>query len=95
MLDITFSKEVMADIAYNDCPEGFEKIEDKIIDHSRWSVIHQMIFSHNNKFYSSTYSVGATEQQDEGAYEYAPAEVKCQEVKQVERVIKVWENVNA
>ena len=89
-----FKKEVLADVAYDDCPDGFEKMEDKIVGTSRWSVRHEMVFRFMDKFYISSYSAGATEQQDESPYEYdgdKDGMVECGEVHQVEKTIKVWE----
>jgi len=86
-----FKKEILANVAWNNCPEGYEKIEDKIEDISRWSVSHSMVFKFEDRYYESYYSVGATEQQDEEPYEYADDEIECEEVKQVEKVVKVWE----
>ena len=45
-------------LPYDCCP-----IEDNIIDTSRWSIIHEIIFEDGGKFYRTTYSVGATEMQ--------------------------------
>jgi hypothetical protein len=66
--------------------------ENRIIDNSRWSISHEIIFEHEGKFYQTYYSVGATEQQDESPWEYED-EVECVEVQQVEKVVKVWEPV--
>ena len=67
--------------------------EDEIIGHSRWSVEHKIIFDYNDKFYQTTYSIGATEMQEERSWENEE-EVECQEVRQVDKIIKVWEPVN-
>lgn len=67
-------------------------VEDRIIDTSRWSTIHELIFTYQGKHYQSTYSCGATEMQDEGPWEYEK-EVECTEVQQVEKIVKVWEVV--
>lgn len=67
-------------------------IKNTIIDHTRWSVIHEIIFHHEGKFYSATYSKGATEQQDESPWEYEEL-VECTEVHLVEKTIKIWEKV--
>ncbi len=60
------------DIAFGDNPE-FELILDEIVDHSRWSVIHYVVVKRVNdgKYFSSGYSLGATESQDERPYEYS------------------------
>jgi len=65
----------------------YETIEDIIIDHRRWSVIHKRIIKYENKFYIYRYSVGATEMQYE---DYDPGEmIECPEVfpKKVEVII--------
>lgn len=71
-----------------------EALERKIIGTGRWSIHYEIIFKYNDKFYRTTYQEGATEQQDESPWEYEP-EVECTEVKQVEKLVKVWEPVNA
>lgn len=79
-------KEIMREMAYSG-----DKLEDKIIENTRWSVVHEMVFPFEGKFYQSVYSVGATESQDESAYEYADDEIEVTEVHQVEKTVKVWE----
>jgi hypothetical protein len=68
-------------------------IRNEIIDHSRWTVSHERIFEHDGHLYSTTYSVGATEQQDESPYEYDDEEIECPEVAAVERTVTVYEVV--
>ncbi|MDN9010043.1 hypothetical protein [Brevibacillus laterosporus] len=73
--------------------DGVEVISDRIVDQSRWSVYHDIIFKWiDGKYYSTGYSVGATECQDERPWEYED-EVECIEVHQVEKMVKVWEAV--
>jgi hypothetical protein len=60
-------------------------IYNKIIDHTRWSVIHEVVFKFNDKFYKTTYSIGATEMQDNRPWDYEDPEVK--EVKPEERKV--------
>ena len=69
-------------------------IVDEIIDHTRWSVVHWQVFKHEDKYYSTSYSVGATESQDESPYEYDKDELECPEVKPVEKTITVYEVVD-
>ena len=57
-------------------------VEDNIIDTTRWCVVHEIVFKHEDKLYQTTYRVGATEQQDERPWEY-DKEVECTEVKPV------------
>ena len=51
---------------------GYEIVLDDIIDNSRWSIIHSIVIKNitNGKFFESSYSVVATEQQDESPWEY-------------------------
>lgn len=84
-----FKKEMLQDLSYDDCPDA-EKIEETIIDKTRWSIIYKMIFKFEDKFYLSTYKVGATEQQDECPYEYDSDEIECQEVKAQEVTTIKW-----
>ena len=64
-------------------------IEDKVTSVSRWSVNHSIIFEHDGKFYRTTYSCGATEYQDEWAWDYEDT-VTCVEVEQKEVLTKQW-----
>ena len=69
---------------YDCCP-----IEDNIIDTSRWSIIHEIIFENGGKFYRTTYSEGATEMQWEEPWEYEE-EVECEEVELREVTVNKW-----
>lgn len=64
-------------------------IVDNIIDTTRWSIIHEIVFEDNGKFYRTTYSEGATECQDERPWEYED-EVECEEVELREVKVKKW-----
>ena len=55
-------------------------ISNDIEGHSRWSIHYEAVFQHEGKFYRTTYSVGATESQDEQPYEYEEGEIECPEV---------------
>ena len=84
-----FLKVTLRKIVYNDFAFA-ELIEDKIVDTSRWSVLHVMIFKYKDKFYTSSYSVGATEQQDEQPYQYAADSIECPEVRAHEVMTIEW-----
>lgn len=95
-----FQRKFLQDLTYGDHdPIIVELIEDEICDNSRWSITYSMIFKvvATGKYYSTCYSRGATEQQDEGPYEYSPAEIECTEVepKKVEVIqyVTVKENI--
>ena len=70
-----------------------ETIKDEIIDNNRWSIIHERIFKWEGKFYKTTYSVGATEIQDECPYEHDEALIECPEVEPVPEVIIVYKEI--
>ena len=65
---------------------------DKIIDTTRWSEIHELIFVHEGKFWRTSYSQGLTEMQDESPWEHVTL-VTCTEVQLVEKIVKVWQEV--
>lgn len=67
-------------------------IVDRIIDTTRWSIVHEIVFEDNGKFYQTTYSEGATEMQDERPWEYED-EVECEEVELREEKVKKWMSV--
>lgn len=70
-------------------PYDCELIEDDIIDTTRWSIVHEIVFEDNGKFYMTTYSEGATEYQNKRPWEYED-EVKCTEVELKEVKVKKW-----
>jgi len=67
-------------------------IVNRIVDTTRWSIIHEIVFEDNGKFYMTTYSEGATEIQDERPWEYDD-EIKCIEVELKEVKVKKWIHV--
>ena len=68
-----FSKDYLMDEL--DLPYD-NTIVDRIVNTTRWSIIHEIVFEDNGKFYMTTYSEGATECQDERPWEYDD-EIKC------------------
>lgn len=82
-----FTKRFLQDAMYDD----EAKVEDRITGHRRWSVEHTRVFRHDGKFYRTSYSVGATENQDEGPYDYDPDEIECEEVFPREKTVTVYE----
>lgn len=61
---------------------------DEQFETTRWSSHHELVFSYDNTFYTTTYSQGLTEQQDETPFEYDDNEIECFEVAPVE-VVKI------
>lgn len=53
-----FSKDYLMDEL--DLPYD-NTIVDRIVNTTRWSIIHEIVFEDNGKFYMTTYSEGATE----------------------------------
>lgn len=68
----------------------YNAIEDDVIDTSRWSILHEIVFQDNDgKFYKTSYSVGATECQDEAPWEYED-NITCYEVEKKKVVVEKW-----
>lgn len=88
-----FSKQFLLDTLYAD-EGGGRLISNELIDHSRWSVIHSIVFEAAGKFYQTTYDRGATEQQEQSPWEYEGNEIACIEVFPVLRTITVYEPVS-
>lgn len=65
-------------------------IVNRIVDTTRWSIIHEIVFEDNGKFYMTTYSEGVTEMQDERPWEYDNDEIECTEVELKEVKVKKW-----
>jgi hypothetical protein len=60
---------------------------------NRWYATYRIVFQHEGKFYQTEYDEGLTEYQDT---ELWPVKfLDCPEVQLVEKVVKVWEPVNA
>lgn len=79
----TFDKEILQGLACEDYDSDlYEIMEDEIIDTSRWSSIYKQVFKdkQTGKFYTTTYSTGATECQDEQPYEYESDTITLDEV---------------
>lgn len=82
-------KKFSKDYLRNELDLPYGAILDKIIDTTRWSIIHEIVFEDNGKFYQTTYSEGATECQDERPWEYED-EIECYEVELREVKVKKW-----
>lgn len=67
----------------------YNSLEDEIVDISRWSIHHRIIFENNGKFYETYYSEGATEMQSESPWEHN-SEIECTEVELREVKVKKW-----
>ena len=87
---LEFDGEIGRQIAFGDS-DDFTLLEDKITSHGRWTVTHCVIVQRNIdlKYFRSHYYVGATESQDQQAYEYDKA--VFEEVVPVQKTITVFE----
>lgn len=77
------------DFLINELDLPYENVYERIIDTNRWSVIKEIVFEYEDKFYMTEYSEGATECQDESPWEYED-EIECVEVELKEVVVKKW-----
>jgi len=84
---LLLTAEQARDILYED-NKDFEIIKDEMYANSRWSINYYLVVQRisDKKFFASSYSRGATEQQDEGPWEYED-EVVFEEVFPVEKVV--------
>lgn len=76
---LSITTEEAINLAYGDYdPAKYEVVSNKIVSTSRWSNISEIIIQtiSDGRFWRDTYSKGATEQQDEGPYEYGEPNFK-------------------
>ncbi len=82
----TFDKDYLV----NELDLPYAAEEDHVVDNSRWSINHEIVFKDKDgKYYSTAYSVGATECQDEGPWEYED-QVECTEVEKRQVMVEKW-----
>ena len=83
--------EEARNIAWDDSAD-FRMVEESVYDTSRWSIHKTGICEHieTNKFYELSWSVGATESQDEGPFEYESGDIELYEVVQKEVTVTKW-----
>ena len=82
---LNFTAQRARQILYGD--DAYRIIRDEITDVGRWSIHHYIVIQRieDGRFFADTYSVGATESQDESPWEYTPPAFT--EVFPVERLI--------
>lgn len=66
-----------------------DEVESKLVDQSRWESIYEVVYKIDEKFYLGSYAKGSTEYQETDWNQ----EVELVEVRQVEKIVKVWEAV--
>jgi hypothetical protein len=72
--------------------DGLTLIADEVTGNSRWSAQHEVLFKHEEKLYSTSYSKGLTEMQDEQPWDYEN-EVECHEMEAYERTVVSYRRV--
>jgi hypothetical protein len=92
----TFKKEDLLELLDGET-EALKPVKDKVVGNSRWSIQHSLVFQDktSGRFYEVEYSVGATEQQDEGPFEYEGDDIEVTEVRPQQRTVTVYEPVPA
>lgn len=87
-----FNKEDLIDLLMSDELEINGKTAKVVLDEqfetTRWSSHHELVFSYDDTFYTTSYSRGLTEHQDETPFQYDDNEIECFEVAPVE-VVKI------
>jgi hypothetical protein len=84
-------KDIAQELTCSDECEGYKVVERRICDTTRWSIISMLVIEKDGKYYASSYSNGATEQQDESPFEYDKDEIEFKEVHKVVKIISVFE----
>ena len=89
---LTITKEEAREVIWED-HDDFDLVRDDLVDTSRWSEIHDVVIKRlsDGKFFMDSYSVGATEVQDERPWEYS--DPNFVEVVPVEKTVIVYEEV--
>jgi hypothetical protein len=87
-----FSKEFLRRTLIDDTEARI--IEDTIVDHRRWVVVHSVVFKYNERHYMVCYDAPATECQDVRPFENEPDIVEVPEVKPVMVEQRKWVRVH-
>lgn len=89
-----FTRDELVELGLPDECEGGRVLSDRIVGTTRWAIVHEVVWRVNDQpegmAYRAQYRVGATEQQDERPWQ-CQSQVTATEVREVERVVKVWE----
>lgn len=64
-----------------------DEVECKLVDQNRWESIYEAVYRIDGKFYFGSYAKGSTEYQETDWNQ----EVELVEVREVEKIVKVWE----
>jgi len=70
---------------------GGTTICDEVTSVGRWSIYYRRVFQFEGRYYATTYSVAATEAQDESPYQDEPDVIDVPEVFPVQQQVTVYE----
>ena len=85
-----FKKEFLQEDVLEEVNSDVKIVQDEVIDFGRWSVLHDLVFGYENKFWNVSYSRGATEQQYESPFEHDSDEISCTEVQPIQKTITTY-----
>lgn len=86
-----FPRDHLKLLASGDEPGGYCIKLNEIRDRSRWAVEYELVFSHGGQLWGTHYRRGATEEQDEGPFEYESKEITCLERRATSQVVTIYE----
>jgi hypothetical protein len=75
----------------DDCGPGVV-VSHRLVDHTRWSLVYEIVFKYEARLYRTTYRVGATEMQEEGPWEWSD-KVEAEEVEAYQELVTVYRPV--
>ena len=87
--------DVQNNVEWTSDESGFiyEVVSNEISHISRWSIHYIQIFKYMGNYYSTTYSIGATEYQEEMPYEFiGQEELECKRVYPHEETVIVFKD---
>ena len=77
-------KEIAQEATYGVAPDGFTIVADTIIGYTIWSIQRQLVLADSSdRLWGATYSIAATERQDETPFEYSGDPVEFDEYEKI------------
>lgn len=90
---MNFRKEDLINLVEENYKGEIEVMQIELVDTTRWSIVYSLVLKFKNRFYQTSFTRGATENQDESPFEYEDDEIDCSEVTRVEKTVTVYEAV--
>jgi hypothetical protein len=83
-----FTKEFLLEVISDDA-ENAEVVDRKIADKTRWTIIYELVFSYQDKYFLIKYERGSNAYQDIHPFAYFndKDEIECTEVKPVKVIV--------